>query len=280
MSFLINSDQIIYYKSVRFIDGKLKSVITDESGNIIQNPTKQQTKLAIFDNRKGPKHKNYICCTCRNDVTYIDPSGYERWYNHICDKSDCTGHTCHNCYMRYNPNSSLNTIKSLANSRIGNISIYSHSGKGLIAEAIVAKVRGIKNANIDNDNFHVKFDLYSDHKYGTLQVTSCTLMNYNQWKFGGRDFPEKIANSDNVFIVCGDFHNPWKDVERIYVIPSEEIIHLTGLTIYKNNIRKDKYKEFKLDDINQYNDSYHNLISYLNGKEFFGIGDIKEWTIV
>lgn len=39
-------NMIYYYKSHRWINGKLKKIITDEKNNIIQNPTKEQMACA------------------------------------------------------------------------------------------------------------------------------------------------------------------------------------------------------------------------------------------
>ena len=49
---------IYYYKSHRWINGKLKKIITDEKNNIIQNPTKEQIACAILD-------------ICKNDINEI-----------------------------------------------------------------------------------------------------------------------------------------------------------------------------------------------------------------
>jgi hypothetical protein len=49
----------IYYRSYHIVDNKPKWVITNEDGNIIRNPTKEQRKLAVLD--KKNKLKGRIC---------------------------------------------------------------------------------------------------------------------------------------------------------------------------------------------------------------------------
>lgn len=95
-----------YYKSVRLIDGKSRWVITDEYDNIVdKNPTKEQLKsAAIIDGRKRTRFsvpfKERKCCICGKDETYVTNSGTSQWFDHICNKIDCTKCMCKICYSR------------------------------------------------------------------------------------------------------------------------------------------------------------------------------------
>ena len=61
----------IYYKSYRIVKGEAKWVITDESGNIIHNPTKDQIKGAISDSQKyKPQKRKY--CICGNITNVLN----------------------------------------------------------------------------------------------------------------------------------------------------------------------------------------------------------------
>ena len=71
----------VYYKSLRIIDGK--------------------PSAAINERKKRMKKKNRICCKCGTRETYIDPSGRERWHNHLCDKENCTESLCYTCGNEY-----------------------------------------------------------------------------------------------------------------------------------------------------------------------------------
>ena len=61
---------MMYYKSIRHIDGKTVWTIEDENGNINRNPTKEQLDKTEIDSprRIYRKRKCYICGA--ND-TYI-----------------------------------------------------------------------------------------------------------------------------------------------------------------------------------------------------------------
>ena len=39
----------VYYKSMRWVNGKLTRIIKDDDDNIIQNLTKEQIKMAILE---------------------------------------------------------------------------------------------------------------------------------------------------------------------------------------------------------------------------------------
>lgn len=60
---------MIYYKSLRLVNGKPKWIVIDEDYNIIVSPTRQQIKTAILGD--PPKR----CCTCGGKETYINSSG-------------------------------------------------------------------------------------------------------------------------------------------------------------------------------------------------------------
>ena len=101
------SDILTYYKSIRFINGKLKSIITDEYDSIIENPTKEQMQIAIPEdissyrkNRSKQRMEGRKCCTCKSDKTYISESGYHQWHSCECGNQNCSKYLCHACRMR------------------------------------------------------------------------------------------------------------------------------------------------------------------------------------
>lgn len=105
---LVGCTTMIYYKSVRLINRKPRRVISDENYNIIKNPTKEQIKIAI-DEQYRPK----MCCICDKKESFPN------WYNHRCDKYNCTGHICTICYQKYDPKSSTNLRKRILQERHG-----------------------------------------------------------------------------------------------------------------------------------------------------------------
>ena len=142
----------------------------------------------------------------------------------------------------------------MAKYKMRQLSIYSKVGKGFIGEQIVAKARNIKNCNMETGNFHHKFDLL-DIEYGRIQVETFSL------KRGGWGFKFGHTNKgsfDNAFLLCMDDNEPWRDVERVYVIPEEETFGRSTLNIIKNPSRTVWYEIFRIDE-RPYNDAYHHM---------------------
>lgn len=63
---------------------------------------------------------------------------------------------------------------------------------------------------------------------------------------------------DTFFFVCMDRSKPWKNVERVYVIPKDIVIKRSSITIYKNPSRSAWYEDFRIDE-RPFNDVYHNM---------------------
>lgn len=74
--------------------GYLKTYGTLDKGKV-RNKKEEYLKWRI---RK--KRGTGICCVCRKNETYIDPSGKEIWRGHECDRQDCTGSLCFKCYRK------------------------------------------------------------------------------------------------------------------------------------------------------------------------------------
>lgn len=219
---------MVYYKSYRIIDGKPKLVITDENNDIIRYPDGAQ--YAIYDNRKI--YKNRRCCKCGKDKTYISTTGTSIWRTHKCGNKDCTRHLCLRCHMRYyqknNPNSQHNTLKYMRDWRIGQLSRYSSTGKGLIGVYIICKFLGTQDNNIKYDNFNFYIDI--NHSiYGNVEVKISGLIK-GKWSFGNL----QRHKFDTLFLICMDEYNPWKNVLRVYTIPYHEIINICTIGIYKD----------------------------------------------
>lgn len=269
-----------YYKSFRYINGKVRLIITDENNNIIQNPTKEQIKMAIHENVK--RYRDYgirRCCKCEDNETNKNYDGTPHWYYCSCGKSDCTGYLCNKCKMKFYhnmPDSHKNLRKIMQKCRI-NISTDSDTGKGIIIEAIIAKVRNLKLVCIEEDNLDAKLDLFPDFEYGTIQAKGRRLthdrLNGDLWMFDTHG----VEVCDTVFLFC--MNDTWKHIERIYIIPSEYIVHVTGITIYKNPSRGDKYEEYRMKDIKPYIDVYRDLILYFQDKKHFNLDGIKKWLL-
>ncbi len=268
-----------YYKSYRIIGGRPKWVITDEYGKIVDIPTNEQMKTAIIGYSPDPQIR---CCICNSDKTSIDRDGYPVWrkYKDEMGNWDKKSYSCHSCYMDiYNKsaNGSHTMMRLLRSVRTGNIYIYGDKGKGLIVEMVVAKVRRLKNINIETDNFNSQLDLSCDNEYGRPQIKGPSLIG-GIWKvhFG--------PNFDHIWIVCMDKNR--KNVKRIYIIPCCKLANSTVINIYEDWSRVTRggskfewVEEYRIDEFIKdiYNDAYHSLLSFLGDKKYFGIDDIKKW---
>lgn len=273
----------IYYKSARFIDGKVILVIEDEDGNINKNPTKEQLKIAIYNNSRGnkSKYKNRMCCICKKKNTYIMPDGIPRWNSCKCGNKGCTGYICSIChdrdYGKNNPNSHNNIIKSSANARTGQLDRNSNTGKSIIDQAVTAKILGTEDLNIKMNNLGYYIDIEHE-KHGNIDVKSSSLVTirkrtvkalvkYYAWRF------HTYRKIDVDTFICIGYDRYRKCIERVWIIP-REMVYSDSIYIPRDSISR--YDKFSIDPI-LYNDTYHNLMEYLKYKKYFGIEDINEW---
>ncbi len=226
-------------------------------------------------------HANTKCHICDSKDTYIRPNGDSEWFRYRDENGIWNGksYMCKSCYGKLyqkHPNSSNSAKKSVANCRTGQLSIYSETGKGLIYEAVVAKVRNLRNMNIDEDNFRSKFDLSLDPEFGRPQIKGSTLI--------GKQFHISIGeerNFDHIWILCKDRNC----IKKVYIIPVSEVSDLcnTYINIFDDWSKKERERsnfewveKYKVDE-RPYNDAYQNLMEYLKNKKYFGIEDIKKW---
>lgn len=239
-------------------------------------------KDGIIPDIQIKKHMRSVgrkCCICGSSETYIDNRGCPVWLREIDKNRNWTGGwMCNKCdkkdyyynVLKLDPNSQANVMKYIANWRNNQLSIYGSNGKGIIGEAIIAKVRKLDILAIEMNNFNYIFDLSYDSEYGVPQVKIRSLGPMKEWRFN--DF--NYESFDTLFSIC--MNEEWKDVSRMYAIPKKIIIKKSSICIYKDPSMGDLYADFKIDE-KPYNDAYHSLMLYLKDKKFFGIKDIKEW---
>lgn len=63
-----------------------------------------------------------------------------------------------------------NAIKSVANVRTGNLDRSCSTGKAIISQWVSALVLGLKDMNLENNNFNESIDLSLHFKYGGIDV--------------------------------------------------------------------------------------------------------------
>jgi len=220
-------------------------------------------------------HSKTKCAKCGSSDTYINTGGTSDWRIHYDEKGvwDRKSYECKRCnqgdYQRYSEDSQNNIRKGISNSRNSQIYIYSRRGKGLIGEAVIAKVRSLKVVSIESDNFNHIFDLSPDPEYGIIQSKLCTPHFWDWYPSFGREH-----NFDTLCTLCASIH--MIDIDEVYMIAEHELYGLANIRIHHGNC---KWKRFRVDGKtkNIYNDTYHSLLSFLGDKKYFGIDDIKKW---
>lgn len=217
------------------------------------------------------------CCECKKEETYVTNSGTPLWYGCKCGKENCIGWLCHKCYTRgksHSPGGYIDTIKSIMNIRIGNVKIDSFQGRYIMSQTVIAKALGVEDLNIKMDNFKWSIDIEHE-KYMKIDVKYSSV-----WNRRGREMWTYAVNRKidcNTYFLLG-FGSDYKNIEDLRIIPNEGwICNLVSITIVRNSLKISKFDQFKVDH-EQYNDIYHNLMSYFRDKEYFGIEDIKRWN--
>lgn len=176
------------YKRYAPIGGKKPIWIIVEDGNIInKNPTKKELKCLELEPHKIKRMVNYkvgsVCNRCieNNDVTedsILRPGN-------ACIEKDKDGNNTgeYICvrhwkrdYEKYDPNSYVNTIKSIANCRTGNIRSDSDQEKGNNCVDLVCELYNWENLNKMKDNHRSPIDCH-DPKTGLYHQVQGRLYN-------------------------------------------------------------------------------------------------------
>ena len=227
------------------------------------------------------------CCICGGSDTYIY-QGVPDWAKHKNERNIWDGKwVCSRCdgkERQKRPNSQNSVRKSIQNIRTGELRIDSETGKAIIDQAVVVKVLGAKDINIEMDKFDHFVDIRHE-KYGTVDVKGAALKSqtyidtrgdtliYYRWIFTTR---RKV---DCNAYICLGYDSERKNIEMVWIIPNEGwVCNLSNIDVYKT-FRPSKYDPFKVDP-KTYNDTYKSLMLYLGDRKFFGIDHIKKWLLI
>jgi hypothetical protein len=212
------------------------------------------------------------CCKCGSNKTGKNLSGNPHWYKYYAEKGNWDGesHICTICYQKYGFKGSHNTQRFVSNYRTGNVKKDDDYGISIISQAVVVKVHRIEDLTIKTDNLRYYIDAESD-KYGKIDIKSSTLQQY-----GIYDFKNRMKIDCDTYICLG-YDKYRRNVDDVYIVPNEGWIYELGhIAIPKNPSRTSKYDKFKVYS-KPYNDTYHDLMSFLKDRTYFGIEDIKKW---
>lgn len=202
-------------------------------------------------------NRTNTCDRCGNKL--ISPRIYREY-----DKRDnWTGKwLCYTCWqIDYRKK---NGSPYLADYKINNLDPNCKKGIGLIFEQVTCKARGIKNLNIENNNFNSPFDHSVDPELGILETKGTVLKHkilpdrikeYDCWNFTIR--LEKIF--DHIILYCADKN--MENIERVYIIPWKDIDKRFKNMTFSITICKDLngwYEKYRVDE-KPYNNAFHNL---------------------
>lgn len=213
-------------------------------------------------------HKGTICCICGSNKTRMKGKDSEgnpiyHWNREYKDDIWSGRYICGKCndkIRRKLPDSNVNVIKKMRKFRNNQLSIYTSSGKTYVGEQIWCKVRGVKNCNIEKDNFAYKYDHSSDSEYGIVNTKIATL-SHHQGSIGAWSFNNRGESKyDTALLLCMDSNMPWKEAKRGYLIPWKEMINRVTITISENPYRGIPwYEKYRIKDIEPYNNAYHSM---------------------
>lgn len=236
-----------------------------------------------IQNIKYEYHRNIRlkikCCVCNSDKSYVkglDQFGYDiyDWRSCKCGKGNCTIYICKKCYCKeyVKADDSQNNIrKCLADSRTGNIDRFTNHGKDLIGQWIAARVLGLKDLNLENNNFREPIDLSMHIIYGNIDVKIRTYDHVSRkWGFSPLKSGSRTTyDFDHLLAICIDKYEPWKHVERVYIIPRDAIGHVIGFAIVISEIRTCKWDQFRISEV-----AYDKIYNSVNIPRFFSPWDL------
>lgn len=185
------------------------------------------------------------CCKCGDDISKHTAKFYDGkgiWTgDHICD------------YCRR---------KDTTEFRNRHIDLKLGVPKGSVGDNIISKVLEIPACSIYVGDLMLPFGLIHGY-YGVIGVKIAKLKN------GKCNFYSNGRISADTYFYLG-FSEDYKNIEIVYIMPSEELKSTNGrLCVYRNS---SKHLKYKVDPL-PYNDVYHGMI--INNTENMGNIDNK-----
>ncbi len=172
------------------------------------------------------------CHKCESDTDKYMTKYYDR-------KGIWTGkYICDSCQYR-------ETVEF----RSGKIELKIGESKGYAGDIIISKILDVPACSIYLGDMRLPFGLI--HGYYGIVGVKISMSNNGRWDFCSNG---RIV-ADTYFYL--GFDKNYKNIEIVYIVPSEELLRTNGrLCVYKNS---KKYLKYKVDP-SPYNDIYHNMI--------------------
>jgi len=197
-----------------------------------------------------------LCFRCHSDTTYVsEKTGVAAWRKRkINGIWDGENYYCDSCHHK---------LKRKCRNKL--VEKDSNTGKGFRVEQVVAKALGLKNCNLELDDFNTVFDLYDPIKYKDIQVRSIgpsirkATWNGREYIYDVCHFALNLPECDTFFAIC--MSKGYKDIERIYAIPVDKLPKdglAKGMTIYKDPKFPAWYEQYRIDE-KPFNEIYHSM---------------------
>lgn len=140
---------------------------------------------------------------------------------------------CGKCWHKEKSAKNHEVFKLLAKHRTNKCDLDITNSRGSALEELTCIWRGVKNLNIENDNYNSPIDHSRDSELGIIQTKGGTYY-LNGWRLNKLD-RERNKPIDYIIFYCVDKN--FRNIERIYIIPKSEIIGRQGITFVKDPSR-------------------------------------------
>lgn len=232
------------YTSKRYIDGKIRQIIVDESGNIInRNPNKDELK----DLDEEQYVRNIIPKTIHHNRTNTcDRCGinFDKAFGKPHRERDREGNwtgkwDCQSCWQKFDPFSSHSIMRSLRNRRTGNQNPDHSVTIGDQVQKLVNTLRNFIDLNIKDDNYNSPIDSIDPITGLKYQIKGKLYNSRNgQWTFAEL---EKEWEKEYHSVICVCISRDENTIDRLYEFPKSETIK-RSISIVKYDSKGRLYK--------------------------------------
>ncbi len=250
------------------IGEKPRWVIADENGKTInRNPTKDELKDLEEENPEGRGNYNITntCDRCRKRGI-IEKLVKGKTYREYRDGKSTGYWLCNKCYEA---DYHLDVGHSKSSRRTGDLNeprhIFADDCQKLtkIWRSTISNVP-VEDLNEKLNNHKIPIDHSYDSELGIPQTKGCLYSSkYELWSQKFDNEHSQIVRGfefDNLILYC--VSKDGKTIERLYIFPVEEILSITGISIYNNDSYHwyNKYRITDEEEIKKVNDIWKSII--------------------
>lgn len=218
-----------------------------------------------IDNRKSIYYKHKKENRYYNKTNTCDKCGRKlevgengKIYREYKDENWTGNWLCYSCYEKYYIRKCDSVWSRNCDWRNGRLDLYSPCGKAVISQRVTCEVFGIKDLNIELDDFRTPIDHSRHPLYGILQSK---LAVFGKGKWCQNFENEYNKEFDYLVLYCMDVE--MENIIRIYIIPKKEIIQRGCIAVIENPKRNVWYEKYRIVDIKCYEDVYRNVLELI-----------------